>query len=336
MMKHFNLLVLTITGLVLTGLVFPAARVAASARGSSSDQAAADIVEAVNFLRTANQVPPYQINPVLMTIAQTHSDYLAGLGVVTHFSASGARPFQRAVAAGYLVAGDLSAGGLFSENLLTGSNLSAEQVVDQWKEDPDHLNTMISPELRDAGVGVTLAGGVTYYVLDVGASQAPAENTPTVGPATLVATTTLGTPLTPVLLSTPLENGEIYHDVQPKEALWSIAIAYHTTVEEIKLLNGLATDEIFTGQKLLVYRPDTPTASPTVALSATFGIPTSTSTVPVAPTHTTTPTSVPVPPESIEGGGLAAAIIIVAALLAGAVGSWLGSKKQTGSDFPER
>ncbi len=132
---------------------------------------------------------------------------------------------------------------------------------------------------------------------------------------------------TQVIVSTPLENGEVYHVVQLKEALWSIALAYDTTVEQIKLLNGLATDEIFEGQKLLILRPVTDTPTPTEVVTATFGIPTSTSTQPVPPTITSTATPLPVPPASRQSGGIVVGIIVLIALLAAGIGAWLGRKK---------
>jgi len=132
---------------------------------------------------------------------------------------------------------------------------------------------------------------------------------------------------TPIITSTPLENGEIYHVVQLHEALWSIAIAYNTTVDSLKLLNGLSTDEIFEGQKLLVFKPVPDTATPTKANTATMGIPTSTPTHPVTPTMTSTPTPIPTPPASFQNGAATIGTITLVALIAAALGAWLGRKK---------
>ena len=165
--------------------------------------------------------------------------------------------------------------------------------------------------------------------------------TPSTATASALATTTtpsalefviataggFGTPAIVVALSTPLENGEIFHIVKKNEGLWSIALAYNTTVEQLKLLNGLATDEIFEGQNLLVFRPVPNTATPTIAVTATLGIPTSTPTLPVTSTPTSTSTPVPKPPTSLQGGGTVVGIIILVALFAAGVGAWLGRKK---------
>jgi hypothetical protein len=134
-----------------------------------------------------------------------------------------------------------------------------------------------------------------------------------------------------VIINTPLADGTIYHQVQKDEGLWSIALAYDITIEQLKLLNGLATDEIFIGQKLIIKRPEikTATVEAEVLTTATFGIPTSTSTKPVTPTEIITFTAAPVPvaPASRQSGGMVVGVIVMIALLAAGMGSWLGRKK---------
>lgn len=326
-MKHFMALV---TLLLLTFSLFPSEQAGAYPLHSLPNPSAQDVVAQVNALRASNNLPPYQVNTVLMGIAQSHADYIAGTGVVTHFSADGKRPYQRAVAAGYSVAGDLSQGGFFSENVNSGIDFTPADVVNDWQSDSDHLNTMTSPDLKDVGVGVALVNGVTYYVLDAGASTDDPVAIST--SSTLTLPPVLGTPGTQsaiVLISTPLDNGDVYHTVQADQALWSIALAYDTTIEQLKLLNALASDEIFIGQKLLIRRPVVNTETPTAKVTATFGIPTSTATLPVTPTITFTATPLPTPPASPQSGGMVVGIIILTALLAAGIGSWLGNKKTT-------
>ena len=317
-----------ITLLLLTVGLLPSEKVRANSEQFSPSLSALEVIEEVNTLRASDNLPPYQVNTILMSVAQSHADYIASTGVSTHFSASGEHPYQRAIAAGYPLAGDLSLGGLFSENIDSGAELSSSDVVADWQGDSAHLNTMISPDLKDIGVGVSVANGVTYYVLDAAASTGDPVVIQTSSSVTSISTPgTPGTPLVNVIVSTPLESGEVYHVVQLKEALWSIALAYNTTIEQIKLLNGLASDEIFAGQKLLIQKPVTTTAAPTEVVTATFGIPTSTVTQPVTPTITSTSTPLPVPPASRQNGALIVGIIILIAFFAAGVGSWLGRKK---------
>ena len=284
-----------------------------------------EVIAEVNSLRAEHGIAPYAVNSILMLIAQTQADYMASSGVLSHFDAEGARPSQRAIAAGYPVAGDLSLGGFFSENIAAGVDLSPSELVAGWTEDSLHLNTMISPDLEDVGAGIAFLDGKTYYVLDAAASTG--QSLKIVSSPDPGSTATLGTQPAFVVTSTALENGTVYHIVQSNEALWSIALAYDLTVEELKRLNQLTSDDIFIGQKLLIRKIDQSTATLESTITVTLGIPTSTATRPVTPTATFTPTPVPTPPSSRIGGGMVAGSIVAAALLAAALGAWLGRRR---------
>lgn len=332
--------------LLLIVSLIPSEQVIAQPKYFSPNPVAQELIDEVNALRAASGLSPYKVNSILMDVAQTHADYLATKGIITHFSEDGSRPYQRAIAAGYMVAGDLSAGGSFSENVHSGANLSAKGIVTFWQSDSANVETMLSQAYEDVGVGEATATGITYYVLVAGlegealsitataTSPTLAGLTPTPSALEFVIATAggFGTPAIIVSLSTPLESGEIFHVVKKNEGLWSIALAYGTTVEQIKLLNGLATDEIFEGQKLLVFRPIPDTATPTPPeATATLGISTSTPTFPASPTATATSTPVPVAPVSRQSSGMVVGIIVVAALLAAGFGAWLGRTKPASS-----
>lgn len=277
------------------------------------------LIDEVNVLRAANDLPIYQVNTILMSIAQSHADHMAETGFLSHYERS-LSAYQRAIEAGYPVAGNLSQGGLFSENLHSGSNLTSADIIKKWQIDSSERVALLSPDLEDIGVGIAAAGGITYYVLDAGAaSDDPVFlYTPTLTPSGVVVT------------NTPLEDGSIYHVVQPKEALWSIALAYSITVDDLKRLNRLSADDIYEGQKLLVYKPkpeEVKTSTPGVTFTATFGIPTSTATQPAVPTVTLTATPQLIPPASPQSGRVVVGAIVLIALLGAGIGSWLGSKK---------
>ncbi|MBL8102157.1 MAG: LysM peptidoglycan-binding domain-containing protein [Anaerolineales bacterium] len=329
-MKRFAYWMLIPLLSLIVGL-FPSEQVIAQPGLFSPDPSAQELINEVNALRSSNGLLPYKTNSILMGVAQSHADYLALKGIVTHFGADGSRPYQRAIAAGYSVAGDLSTGGSFAENIHSGSNLTPAGVVTFWQGDTVNLAAMLSAEYQDVGVGEAIANGVTYYVLVVGSEGNALVPTATATlPLSVFVISTAGARATPeivVFLSTPLENGEIFHVVKKSEALWSIALAYGTTVEQLKVLNGLASDEIFEGQTLLVFRPIPDTATPTIEVTATLGIPTSTATLPVTSTATSTPTPVPTAPVSRQSSGLVVGIIVLGALLAAGVGAWLGRKR---------
>jgi uncharacterized protein YkwD len=321
-MKRFRIL---IPLLLLTLSLFPFKQASAYPTHFSPNLTAMELIAKVNERRAAKKLPPFKTNTVLMTIAQSQADYMANAGVMTHFNANGIPPFQRAIKAGYSVAGDLSQGGLFAENIGSGgTELTVSYIINTWQNDTNNLKTMTSTDLKDVGAGLTVANSATYYVLDAGTSltesatpSTPVKKTPSAGTQSAVAVT-----------STPLDDGTIYHIVQANEGLWGIALTYNTTIENLKLLNRLASNDIFEGQKLLIRKPEVKeTVTPTIMPSATFGIPTSTATSLVTPTITSTATPLPVSPTSRKSGGIVVGIIILAALIAAGIGSWLGKKK---------
>ncbi|HLO15143.1 MAG TPA: LysM peptidoglycan-binding domain-containing protein [Anaerolineales bacterium] len=73
------------------------------------------------------------------------------------------------------------------------------------------------------------------------------------------------TPLGMVVTQTPDADGKIIHVVQPYQALFTIAQAYHVSVDRILALNGLQADwPLQIGQKLLI-APGNITPSPTLS-----------------------------------------------------------------------
>lgn len=308
--------------LFLTISLFPSIRAGAQPGQFSPNFAAADMIEKVNALREAEGLEPYTQNTILMSIAQTHAAYISTTGVLTNFDDSGRRPYQRALDAGYQVAGDLSIGGLLTQVIYSGSGVSEDEVIAAWRSNTADSAALLSAEYEDIGVGIAAANGITYYVL-IAAQEGEAT--------TALPSPTMGTGTAPLLTgipSTPLPNGEIYHDVKKDEALWSIALLYGTTIAELKLLNGLATDEIFEGQRLVIRRASTETPAPSpVPVTATLGLATSTATLPVTPTITSTPTPIPTPPTSLQSGGAVVGGIVIGALLAAGLVAFLGKRK---------
>jgi uncharacterized protein YkwD len=216
-----------------------------------------DLINAVNVLRAANGLPAYSISPILMYTAQAQADFMAATGVVAHEGPGGISVTDRLLAAGYPLAGDLSLGGLRSENITAereGSS-SAQSAVDSWTGDAPHLNTMLSPNLTEIGAGVAAANGRVFYVIDAarpttsGAPQAAAQSS--AGGSVVPA----GEAAIPVaVVNTPNENGEVLYEVQAGQTLWQIAIAYGVKIDEIKSLNNLPDNTIYPGDTLLIRR----------------------------------------------------------------------------------
>ena len=147
------------------------------------------LVDAINAERVKKNVLPLKVHPILMTSAQKHAEYMSSSGGVTHYSADGSRPFQRHLALGYPLAGDLSRGGFASENIVAGSGMTIEQAITSWYGDEPHTNTMISDKYTECGAGVAVSGNVIYYCFDVARSTAsqPAGTTPTAPASTAPA-----------------------------------------------------------------------------------------------------------------------------------------------------
>jgi uncharacterized protein YkwD len=330
-MKHFLRKTAHLLAFLLvtaSSLVYkPSFRVEAARLSTSSD-----LIAAVNSLRVANGLPPYNPHPVLMQIAQAHADYMAATGSVTHNGPSGERPFQRALNAGYPLAGDLSLGGFFSENILAGQ-FTPERAVQIWQGDAPHLNTMLSPNLQDIGAGVTRVGDFIYYVIDAGlASNGPIDYTPSV-PVSTPSTPGISQFIVPVVSSTPDESGLVYHEVQNGQSLWAIAIAYETKIDEIRRLNNLLADApIYPGDRLLIRKDVGPTPVNTAETTLPTIRPTVSKTLkpPSQPTATkeTFQKTTQIQPVSDQSRstGIIVGITLVAILVAGML-TWLLTNK---------
>jgi uncharacterized protein YkwD len=219
-----------------------------------------DVINAVNQLRAANGLPPYQVNGALMASAQAHSDYQAATGQITHTGQGGSNAKSRAIAAGY----GGGAAVFVSENIYGGGNVSAQQAVNWWMGDALHQNTMLSPNYVDAGAGVATNGNTYYYTLDVGyIAGSPGSGGTSSTAQPLAASTAIA--FVPVQIASPAADGSIVHVVQPGQTLWTIAAAYKVSLPEILELNKMtANTTIYPGNKITVKGPDaTPTSTPT-------------------------------------------------------------------------
>jgi|WetSurMetagenome_2_1015567.scaffolds.fasta_scaffold143275_2 LysM repeat protein len=265
---------------VLPAFILSHASVPASA-GS-----AYDLINAVNSLRASYNLAPYDIDADLMSVAQGQSDYQASIQTRTHSRADGTGPGDH---------------GISSENIAGGSNITINGVIGQWT-DYWHLFTMIGFTSGQIGAGMAEANGIAYYTLDVintGTKTGLPEES--VGTATSQSnqqaispgiTATVELPPT----DSPQEDGSIIHKVQPGEALWSIALAYNTTILELCKLNGLDSNNpvIYAGQDLIIQRAYTVTPTATITLTPTKTL---------HPTRTTRPLDITSTPHPLSASG---------------------------------
>ena len=328
-MKKSTLIISISLLLSMTIGFIPSGEIAAIPAPRPAYASAFELIVAVNEYRMSRGLPSYEENSILMSTAQAQAEFMASTGTVTHSGPGGISLTQRLINAGYQMAG-----GFRAENILSASpDASGSDIVysNSWA-DAEHQNTLLSPNLTEIGAGVAVSGGRGYYVIDcarpAGAGGSPSGGTTTVG-GTPVAQSASDL-MAPVVVSTPRNDGAVYHEVKFGQTLWSIAIAYGTTIESIKLLNRLGSNEIYPNQQLLVMTVGTatPTTNP----------PTNT---PAASTQTSTPTSTssPIVPETFEeteasaaaaqgsNRGIMIGVIVLAALLSAGIGTWLGTRK---------
>lgn len=333
MRRFFSLL---FVGLLLSFALGFSANGTASARAVGLPVTASgyDLVSAVNALRASNGLAAYNVNSILMSIAQDQANYLASTGgAYGHVGLGGTLPYQRALNAGYEVANAVSdPPGLFSENWDEAS--SVQSAIKFWDGDFAHQIALYSTNLVDIGGGIASGGGMTFYVIDTGTSTGSKAPSSSTGSNATVAAVN-GTPalqgqmIPMAIVSTPDQSGAVYHIVQEGQALWQIAIAYKVKINDIKTLNNLTSDVIYPGQKLLIMyaatlTPVPPTAPPTLDLSTFTPLPTfevATETV----TSTATATSTP-PAESRSGVPVVGGIVLVALIAAGFI-AWVGRQR---------
>jgi LysM repeat protein len=190
--------------------------------------------------------------------------------------------------------------------------MTAQGAIEAWLWDDEHSNTMLSEFRSDIGAGVSMSRDEwgqdqIYVVIETalqtrsGQQQSAARDFLTRLPSILNGTTSIhGTPvplsegqyIIPVIQNTARPDGDVVHQVRYGQSLWSIAITYGTTIEQIRRLNNLGdSNTVYEKQVLLVQKGATQPAPPTVGSIQTTATIFSTSS-PSIPSPTTTLTEV--------------------------------------------
>jgi len=289
------------------------------------------LIDAVNSLRASYGLGALTAHPILNQTAQSQADYMASTGQVTHTRPGGITFTQQLLSLGFPLAGDLSLGGFRSENILnTYGALDWNGIPGAW-QDGEHMNTMLSQNFTHIGAGVSQSGDAYYYAVDTAAATGSGQMQD--GASSIMTSVPGGSNaagvsqyMVPVTLSTARPDGNVYHKVQYGQSLWSIAIAYGTTIKNIQALNNLGENSVvFQGQELLVQTGATseaPVATevvPTLEM-ITATLPPTNTPIPTFTLQPLLPTSTPVEEEP-AAKPVSSQIIVVILILAAFVGA---------------
>lgn len=303
-----------------------------------------EIIDAINALRLSYGLPALATHPILMALAQRQADGIAA-GLTGHWRPYGLTLGQMLIMEGYPLAGDLTQDGYRSENWIV--SMTTEGAIDAWLSDDEHSNTMLSEYRSDIGAGVSMmrdewGQDQIYVVIETalqtrsGQQQYGAQDFLTKLPGIINGTTSInGTPVAlskgqyiiPVIMNTARPDGDVLHEVQYGQSLWSIAITYGTTIKQIQAWNNLGeSNTVYERQLLLVQKgatqpADIPTQTATVAFSRSL------SSVP-SPTVTQTEAATESPvPAARERSPIVAVLILTVSLLIAGVGTSISARK---------
>jgi uncharacterized protein YkwD len=112
--------------------------------GGSNGYEQAVLAEVNNF-RAQNGLPPVQLNQTLNKVAQSHSDFQAATGKMSHEGAGGSQVSDRVSAAGYRWRS-------VNENVAWNQQ-TPQEVVQAWINSPGHRANLLSPSVKEVGIG---------------------------------------------------------------------------------------------------------------------------------------------------------------------------------------
>ncbi|MBI5933503.1 MAG: LysM peptidoglycan-binding domain-containing protein [Chloroflexi bacterium] len=307
----------------------------------------AEVIAAVNELRLSRGLSALTTNSILMQVAADQANALAASeGAIGHERPCGMTLGQDLLRRGYPLSGALSLDGYRSENWVAAP--TARDAVNAWLGDEPHTDTMVDPNRSDIGAAVAV-GDQTYIVLETALSTAsgqmqyeaaailtgiPMTVSACYGQSTEYAANSLLPQYSiPVARATALPSGDVIHEVKYGQALWSIAIQYGTTIDNLRRLNNLpSTPVIFPGQKLIVMKNATQPA-PDARLTPSLPAANVSYDFVITPIATYSPTATgtqPVPVSTgdfVQQNGMTLAILLVSFVVLVTVFGVMGGKK---------
>jgi uncharacterized protein YkwD len=309
--------------LILLGWVFfPLQSVVAGHTDSPLPQYAADdVIAGVNSLRASYGLALFQVNDILNTLCQNQVDYMASIGGVSDYDAFGRHAGQRALELGYPLAGDLSLGGLISQNVFWGNDATAEDAIGFWMGDSIHQIALLDKGFTETGAAVKQVGSA-YFYCQIAAQTTGGTAIPYTPPSSTSGTA--AQPAVRIIVSTPNPDGSIIHNIRAGDTLFAISLKYGIPITTIEQLNGITSGTvIYPGNQLIIQLAFTPT--PEMVISASTPVATI-QFVTVQPTETMATETMarsaltPAPGISSKKAGITVAgIVAIALLFAGAI-----------------
>jgi LysM repeat protein len=287
---YFSLIVVLLAGL----LMLPLGMVKAQDTLSG-----ADMIALMNNWRSGYWSNALIEDSALDQCAQWTADEMARTGSKGHLTSFG-YPAASIRCAGFGFGGGNTV--FVTENWAGGYSLDIDTLAGYWA-DYWHMLPATEQQYKYVGVGISTASdGYTFYILQAGAISGESSSSSSVGSGT--APTPMPDGSTPVVnnyvvsfpTSTPDFDGNISHVVKSGESLYTIAVNYGVSIDAIKTLNAMTTNDIYVGDLLKISLKPTPTITPT--RTATVMMPTRTPTqtlMPTTPSPTRTLTPTPMP-----------------------------------------
>jgi len=209
-----------------------------------------DLIAMMNALRVGNGLAALIEDPIINAVAQSTAQIMADTNATWHI---GDAP-GRIQAAGYGGGGKVYA----TENFAMGGHQTIDNIMVIWS-DYDHMRPATGPYCN-VGAGVaTASNGTTYYVLQAayvsGKSCGSYTSGGTTNPVTgsTVDRDTGVSLIVPVKVAEPDADGNLIHKVQYGQSLWLIAVAYKTTVQDLRVWNNLPESyQLQVGDELVI------------------------------------------------------------------------------------
>lgn len=127
----------------------------AATESAHADDPTSEVVARINAIRAQNGLNPLVVQPQLTASAQAYAQAMAAGKFFGHVAPNGSTLVTRDEAAGY------SGWSVLEENLAAGQPTAAA-VVDAWMHSQSHRDDILSPRVRETGVGFVFVPGSPY------------------------------------------------------------------------------------------------------------------------------------------------------------------------------